>query len=366
MRIAQVAPLYESIPPKLYGGTERIVHYLTEALVAEGHEVTLFASGDSNTSAELIPVCPQSLRLDSQCVDPIAYQILALEQVSQMAPEFDLIHYHCDYFHFPLSRRNPTPQVTTLHGRLDLPDLQPLYREFRDMPLISISDHQREPIRWAYWHGTIYHGLPVDLYRPDPSGGDYLAFLGRISPEKGIEDAVEIALRAGRKLVVAAKVDKVDLEYYQSKIKPLFKASGVEFIGEIDEVAKQDFLGRAHVLLFPIQWPEPFGLVMIEAMACGTPVIAYRQGSVPEVLETGLTGYIADDFEEAAEAVEMVTDLDRTRIRDVFDQRFQASRMAGDYLEIYRTLIRQRARTRHKVMPLASPIEGAPKVIQAR
>jgi glycosyltransferase involved in cell wall biosynthesis len=344
LRIAQVSPLYESVPPTTYGGTERVVSYITEELVRQGHDVTLFASGDSVTAARLVPVCTRALRLLGRgCIDPLTHHILLLERVCQESAKFDIIHYHIDYMHFAISRRMAVPHVTTLHGRLDLPDLVPLYKEYRDMPLISISDAQRGPIHWANWQGTVHHGLPPDLFRFHPGGGDYLAFLGRISPEKRVDRAIEIARRTKRRLRVAAKVDKADLQYFRKEIEPLFKANQqfVEFVGEIGGTAKEEFLGNAAGLLFPIDWPEPFGLVMIEAMACGTPVIAYRRGSVPEVIDHGVSGFVVDDEDEAVEAVRRLPELSRQRCRDVFEQRFLAERMTRDYLELYRRRLPQ-------------------------
>jgi glycosyltransferase involved in cell wall biosynthesis len=346
MRIAQVAPLYESVPPKYYGGTERIVSYLTEELVRQGQEVTLFASGDSETSARLVPACRRSLRLDKHCEDQLVHHILMLERVFRRASEFDVIHFHVDYLHFPLSRRQVVTQLTTLHGRLDLPDLVPLYREFPDMPLVSISDAQREPLPRAGWEATVYHGLPEHLYRFRSQPGSYLAFLGRISPEKRVDRAIEIARQVGLPLKIAAKVDRVDQEYFKWLVQPLLRDSLVEFVGEIGEGEKDEFLGDAYALLFPIDWPEPFGLVMIEAMACGTPVIAYRQGSVPEVIEEGRTGFVVEELDEAVEAVRRVPELSRQRCREVFEQRFTATRMARDYLEVYQRLIRLRSTRR--------------------
>src|SRR5215471_8203597 len=339
MRIAQVAPLYESVPPKYYGGTERVVSYLTEELVRQGHGVTLFASGDSETSARLVAACQRSLRLDKRYQGQMAHHFVMLERVFQRADEFDVIHFHVDYLHFPLSRREAITQVTTLHGRLDIPDLVPLYQEFRDMPVISISNRQREPLPWANWQATVYHGLPRDLYRFRPEPGSYLAFLGRISPEKRVDRAIEIAKQVGMPLKIAAKVDQVDKDYFDSGIAPLLSDSLVEFVGEIGDGEKDEFLGNAHALVFPIDWPEPFGLVMIEAMACGTPVIAYRSGSVPEVLEDGVTGFIVGSVEQGARAVGRIAGLTRHAVRRVFEERFGAARMAHDYVQQFEHLI---------------------------
>jgi glycosyltransferase involved in cell wall biosynthesis len=339
MRIAQVAPLYESVPPQCYGGTERVVSYLTEELVRQGHEVTLFASGNSVSAARLLAPCRGALRLDSQCIDPLAHHMLMVEQVFQQRGRFDLIHWHIDYLHFPLSRRQSTPHVTTLHGRLDLPDLVPLYQEFMDVPLVSISDAQRAPLPGANWQGTVYHGLPEDLYAFRPEPGTYLAFLGRIAPEKRVDRAIAIAQRLGLPLKIAAKVDPVDREYFEAAIAPLLREPLVEYVGEIGEGEKDAFLGHAAALLFPIDWPEPFGLVMTEAMACGTPVIAFRRGSVPEVIEDGVTGFIVHDLEGAVHAVERLPTLSRWRCREQFEARFSAGRMAQDYLALYQRLM---------------------------
>jgi glycosyltransferase involved in cell wall biosynthesis len=281
MRIAQVAPLYESVPPKYYGGTERVVSYLTEELVRQGHEVTLFASGDSETNARLVAGCRRSLRLDKHCNNQLTHHLVMLERVFARAADFDIIHFHVDYMHFPLSRREPITQVTTLHGRLDIPDLVPLYREFGDMPLISISNGQQKPLAWGNWQATIHHGLPADKYRFRAQPGSYLAFLGRISPEKRVDRAIKIPTQVDMPLKIAAKIDPVDKDYFDVAIAPLLRNPLVEFVGEIGEQEKDEFLGNAYGLLFPIDWPEPFGLVMIEAIACGTPVIAYRAGAVP-------------------------------------------------------------------------------------
>jgi glycosyltransferase involved in cell wall biosynthesis len=334
MKIAQIAPLYESVPPRFYGGTERVVHYLTEALIEQGHEVTLFASGDSVTRARLVATCPTALRLTDGCLDQMVHHFVHLETAYRLAPQFDIMHSHCDYLHFPVSRRLRLPHVSTLHGRLDIPDLVPLYEEFRDMPLISISGAQRRPLAGANWLGTVLHGLPPDLLPPGP-GGDYLAFLGRISPEKRVDRAIEIAIGSGRPLKIAAKVDKADRDYFETAIRPLLAHPLVEFLGEIGDEEKAEFLGNACALLFPIDWQEPFGLVMIEAMACGTPVIAWPLGSVPEVVTDGETGFLVTSIEEAVRAVGRIDKLQRAICRRVFAERFSAARMARDYVAIY-------------------------------
>ena len=339
MRIAQVAPLVESVPPPGYGGTERVVSYLTEELVKEGHDVTLFASGDSRTSAELVACSPRSLRLDEAVEDPFAHQVVQMEAVAAAADRFDVIHWHIDYFHFPLSRRLGVPHVTTLHGRLDLPDLQPIYDEFPDMPLVSISDDQRTPLPQAKWAATVYHGMPLDELLPHEEPAGYLAFLGRISPEKRADRAIEVARRARMPLRIAAKVDDADREYFEEEIEPLLEQDHVDFIGEIGPEEKNEFLGRAKALLFPIDWNEPFGLAMIEAMACATPVIAYRSGSVPEVIDEGVTGFVVDDIDSATAAVGRLDELDRAGVRAGFERRFDVARMARDYLRVYEGLI---------------------------
>jgi glycosyltransferase involved in cell wall biosynthesis len=338
MRIAQVAPLYESVPPRGYGGTERIVHYLTEELVQLGHEVTLYASGDSQTSANLISVCPRSLRLDAGCVDSLAHHITMLELLSRQYHEYDVVHFHIDYLHFPMSRLLGLRQLTTLHGRLDLPDLQPLYHGYNDMPVVSISDAQREPLPEANWVGTVLHGLPAALLEFSAKSRGYFAFMGRISPEKRVDRAIEIATALNVPLRIAAKIDKEDRDYYETQIAPLFDNPLVEYLGEISEKEKADFVGGADALLFPIDWPEPFGLVMIEAMACGTPVVAFDHGSVREVLKDGVSGFIVNDMPEAIEAARKARLLDRGLVRSAFEQYFSARRMAGDYLELYRKL----------------------------
>ncbi len=347
------------MPPQLYGGTERVVSYLTEALVALGHDVTLYASADSVTSATLRPACGQALRLDKSSVDPCADHVCLAERVFQEAGEFDVIHSHIDYLAFPLLRRMQTPHVTTLHGRLDIPNLRQLYREFSDEPLISISDYQRRPLSWAGWQRTVYHGLPEELYGFHKWPGRYLAFLGRVSPEKRLDDAIRIARSAGLPLKIAAKVDKADYEYFETTIKPLVnQGGGIEFIGEIGEHEKGEFLGNAFALLFPVDWPEPFGLVMIEALACGTPVIARRRGSVPEIIEHGATGFIIDDINEAVQAVHAIPRLSRKRCRQAFEIRFSAKRMAVDYLAAYEVLLRG-ARPARKPEPRLRVIDGA-------
>lgn len=341
MKIAQIAPLAESCPPRLYGGTERIVSFLTEELVDQGHEVTLFASGDSQTKARLVACSEKALRLDPDVIDFLPHHILMLEEVRRRVDTFDVLHFHVDILQFSLVRDFADRTVTTLHGRLDLPDLQPFYRAFPDMPLVSISHDQRRPMpREVHWHGNVYHGLPRDLlpFSAHPKG-DYLAFLGRISPEKRPDRAIEIAARAGMPLKIAAKIDKADQAYWDSTIGPMVEAhDNVEYVGEIDEVGKADFLGNARALLFPIDWPEPFGLVMIEAMACGTPVIAFRCGSVPEVIDDGSSGFVVDSVEDALAALSRLDRLDRRGVRATFERRFTVDRMAHDYLDLYRAL----------------------------
>ena len=339
MRIAQIAPLAEAVPPKLYGGTERVVSYLTDELVRLGHEVTLFASGDSITSAELVPVAPMALRLDPKVRDFTPYTCVMIDQVMRRAHEFDLLHFHIELLHFPLFRNLAARTVTTLHGRMDLPDTLPFYRAFPQFPLVSISHAQRRPMPPVNWLATVAHGLLPDLLHINPEPDDYFAFLGRISPEKGPDAAIRIARKAGVKLKIAAKVDKADRDYFEAAIKPLLKQPGIEFVGEINEQQKNEFLGKARALLFPIDWPEPFGLVMIEAIACGTPVIAFERGSVPEVLENGVTGFVVNSEEEAVEAVSRISQLDRRRVRARFDERFTAARMAQDYVTAFERLL---------------------------
>jgi glycosyltransferase involved in cell wall biosynthesis len=343
MRIAQIAPLFESVPPKYYGGTERVVSFLTEELVRQGHDVTLFASGDSVTEARLVAGSRCALRLDTAVVDQLAPQILLLEKVYATAAAFDVLHFHVDYLHYPISRCHKATHVTTLHGRLDIPELVPLYEEFSEMPVVSISDAQRAPLPRANWLGTVYHGLPADLYRFQPERGTYFAFLGRISPEKRVDRAIEIAQRLDMPIKIAAKIDRVDREYFGSVIKPLLRDPRIEFVGEIGEQEKQEFLGNALALLFPIDWPEPFGLVMIEALACGTPIVAYRRGSVPEVLEQGRTGFVVTDLEDAVEAARRIPLLKRAHCRELFERRFTAARMAREYVALYELITQRRA-----------------------
>jgi glycosyltransferase involved in cell wall biosynthesis len=345
MRIAQIAPLYEAVPPKLYGGTERVVSYLTEALVDLGHDVTLFASGDSVTSANLEAAWPRALRLDPSVRDALAPHMLLLEKVRRVAHEFDVLHFHLDYLPFPLFSTLDTPFVTTLHGRLDLPELQPVFDSFTGAPVVSISDSQRLPLQQANWLDTIYHGLPETLLTPQPEREpEYLAFLGRICPEKGVDKAIEIAALSGLPLKIAAKVDKVDDAYFKSEIEPLLSQAHVEFVGEINEAQKPAFLSGAKALLFPINWSEPFGLVMIEAMACGTPVVAFNRGSVPEVVDHGVTGYVVEDARGAVAALQRLDELSRSTIRSEFERRFTAKTMARNYVDGYTALIKDARR----------------------
>jgi glycosyltransferase involved in cell wall biosynthesis len=355
MRIAQIAPLAESVPPRLYGGTERVVSYLTEELVRQGHDVTLFASSDSVTSARLIGCSSTALRLSPTVVDALPWHLVMLERVRRRAGRFDVLHFHIDLMQFPLLRTIGTPAVTTLHGRQDLPDLPDFYRSFPDMPLVSISDHQRRPLPPVNWAATVHHGLPLDLYTFQPLSAGYLLFLGRISPEKRPDRAIEIATRAGVPLKIAAKIDKTDEAYWKMKIEPLVRGNRlVDFVGEVGEADKNALLGGASALLFPIDWPEPFGLVMIEAMACGTPVIASRCGSVPEVIDDGATGFIVDDVDAAVAAVGRVGALDRAGVRATFERRFDIARVAQDYVAVYDAL-RGAARTpRRVVLPLSA------------
>jgi glycosyltransferase involved in cell wall biosynthesis len=348
MRIAQVSPLHESVPPRLYGGTERVVSSLTEELVRMGHDVTLFATADSVTSAKLRPGALRGLRLDPACRDPLPYHVAMLEEVVASAREFDVVHFHIDAIHLPLLRFLEAPAVTTLHGRLDQPGLGALLQRFPQAEIVSISDAQREPLRRARWTATVHHGLPARLLRPGHGRGGYLAFVGRVSPEKGVDRAVRIARAAGMPLRIAAKIETLDHAYYEDVVKPLLALPGVEFVGEIDDAGKSAFLGDAAAVLFPIDWPEPFGLVMIEAMACGTPVVAFRRGSVPEVVADGVTGFIVEDEAQAVAAVERARSLDRAACRAHFERHFTAERMARDYLAIYRRLAGARELSRVK------------------
>jgi glycosyltransferase involved in cell wall biosynthesis len=338
MKIAQVAPLIESVPPKAYGGTERVVSYLTEALVEMGHDVTLYASGDSITRARLVPIVRRSLRLDPQHPDWIAWHTVMIDAVMEAAAQYDIVHFHIDHLHFPLFRRCRTPSVTTLHGRQDLPDIAAFYKHFCAQPVVSISDSQREPLPEANWVATVHHGLPPDLYRFVPEPGDYFAFVGRLSPEKRVDRAIAIAAACDVPLRIAAKVDAADREYFEAQVRPLLAHPLVHYGGEIEERDKNEFMGNARALLFPIDWPEPFGLVMIEALACGTPVVAYGAGSVPEILEHGQTGFIVNDQQRAIAAARNIDRIDRWRCRQAFEERFSAGVMAENYLDVYRNL----------------------------
>ncbi|MEQ9618031.1 MAG: glycosyltransferase family 4 protein [Deltaproteobacteria bacterium] len=340
MKIAQVAPLAESVPPRLYGGTERVVSYLTEELIKQGHEVTLFASGDSVTSARLVSPVDECIRLSKTYLNSIPHEYIMNEMISRESGNFDIIHFHTDYIHFPVSRREKYAHLTTLHGRLDLPELKNIYSEFNEIPVVSISYDQRSYLPQANWIGNAYHGLPTKLYNLNGDEGKYLAFLGRISPEKRPDRAIRIARLTGIPLKIAAKVDSVDTDYYESVIEPMLDNPLVEFIGEIGEDEKNDFLGNALALLFPIDWPEPFGLAMIESMACGTPVIAFNCGSVPEVVDDGKTGFIVNNMREAVEAVYKIQSLSRSKIRETFESRFSAAKMAGDYSLLYKKILK--------------------------
>jgi glycosyltransferase involved in cell wall biosynthesis len=339
MRIAQIAPLAESVPPKLYGGTERVVSWLTEELVRLGHEVTLFASGDSLTNARLVPVWPRALRLSRPAPDVYAPYGVLLAAIAKEAARFDVIHCHTDWLHIPMLRCLDAPFLTTLHGRLDLSYIRTTMRSFSEAPFVSISHNQRTPLLDIHWLGTVYHGMPTNTleacYEPDR----YLAFLGRITPDKGPEAAIRLAKASGRSLRIAAKIPRAENHYFRERIAPMLDGGDVEFIGEVDDRAKGSFLGRAAALLFPIDWPEPFGLVMIEAMACGTPVIAMRRGSVPEIIENGVTGFVVDNEQEALAAISQLGTIDRRRVRAEFEKRFTVNRMARDYLHLYETWI---------------------------
>jgi glycosyltransferase involved in cell wall biosynthesis len=354
MRIAQVAPLWESVPPTLYGGTERVVSYLTEELVRQGHDVTLFASGDSVTTARLEPICARALRLNTGIFNRDAPMTMLMEQALGKPGNFDIIHSHLDFKGFPLARRNPTPTVTTFHGRLDLPELQPVFREYMEMPMVSISDAQRKPVSWANWHATVYHGLPRGLYTLHPNPGGYLAFLGRIAPEKRPDHAIEIAKRVGIPLRIAAKVDPVDQEYFHRTIEPLLSDPLIEYVGEITDAEKDEFLGHAMALVCPYDWPEPFGLVLIEALVCGTPVLAYRRGSIPEIIEDGATGFVCEGLDEMTAAIQCIPDIDRQGCRAAFEQRFSAERMAQDYLRVYEQVLGHTGQRESEVPSFAS------------
>ncbi len=339
MKIAQVAPLWESVPPVLYGGTERVVSFITEELVRQGHEVTLFASGDSTTKAHLVPMCPEALRLSKVVMNYDAPMIAMLEQAFNPSGEFDLIHSHLEFLPFPLAKRSRTPVLTTLHARLDLPELLPVFRKFAGLPLVSISDAQREPIPWANWQATIHHGLPQDLYTLHADQGKYLVFLGRVAPEKGLDQAIEIAKRVDMPLRIGAKIDPSNAEYYREVIEPLLDHPLIEFVGEVTDLEKDDFLGDAYAMLAPYDWPEPFGLVFIESLACGTPVIAYRRGSVPEIIDHGVTGFVCDTMEDMTQSVRHVSLLNRAHCRQSFDARFSVERMVRDYVRVYERIL---------------------------
>ena len=339
MKIAQVAPLYEAVPPKLYGGTERIVSFLTEELVRQGHDVTLFASGDSVTNARLVASVPQALRLDEKCEDSLAPHVVQLQQVIESSGEFDVIHFHTDYLSFPFTQFLDVPHVTTLHGKLSIAELQLVYNTYPDEPVVCISDSQCKPLPQANFVGRVHHGLPKGLFKKADGSGNYFAFLGRISPEKRCDRAIENAIASNTPIKIAAKVDKADRDYFAQKIQHLFDHPLVEYVGEINEEQKQEFLGNAKALLFPIDWPEPFGLVMIEAMACGTPVIAWNNGSVPEIIDEGKSGNIVNSMEEAIDAANKIAAIDRSIVRDCFEQRFSAQRMTKDYIDVYQKLI---------------------------
>jgi glycosyltransferase involved in cell wall biosynthesis len=357
MRIAQVAPLWESVPPTRYGGTERIVSYLTEELVRLGHDVTLFASGDSVTTARLEPICNHAMRLNLNLFNREAPMTMLMEQALGKTGNFDILHSHLDFLGFPLARRNPIPTVTTFHNRLDLPELQPVLREYAEMPMVSISNAQRTPVSWANWHATVYHGLPRDMYRLYPNPGNYLAFLGRIAPEKGPDQAIALAKRIGMPLRMAAKIDPADEHYFRTEIRPLLNHPLIDFLGEITDVDKNEFLGHARALLCPYDWPEPFGLVLIEALACGTPVVAYRRGSIPEIIEDCATGFVCDGLDDMLAAMQRIPELDRRQCRRSFEQRFTVERMTQDYLRVYeRVLDRTGQRVpESEALPMGSP-----------
>jgi glycosyltransferase involved in cell wall biosynthesis len=339
MKIAQVSPLFESVPPKGYGGTERVVSYLTEELVRQGHEVTLFASGDSHTSAKLVSTVKESVRDSVLDQSWLAYHLIQQDQVAKMARDFDVIHFHTDFLHFPIAKNLPTPTVTTLHGRLDLPYLVPLYRHFSEQPLISISDSQRTPLPWANWLATVYHGMPPDQYRYETNPGEYFLFIGRLSPEKRVDRAIDIALQCGRPIYIAAKLNPTDVAYFKESVKPLLRHPLVTYVGEVGETEKRELLEHAAALLFPIDWPEPFGLVMIESLSCGTPVIAYANGSVREIVDHGVTGFTVSNQEEAVRAARRIDSINRQDCRAAFERRFTSPAMAKNYLDAYMQLL---------------------------
>ena len=339
MKVAQIAPLWESVPPVLYGGTERVVSFITEELVRQGHDVTLFASGDSTTKARLIPMCPEALRLSKVITNYDAPLTAMLEKAFSVADEFDIIHSHLEFLPFPLAKRCRTPTLTTLHARLDLPELVPVFRKFADLPVVSISDAQRAPMPWVNWQATIHHGLPKELYAPHAESGKYLVFLGRIAPEKGLDQAIEIAKRVEMPLRIGAKIDPTNAEYYHAVIEPLLDHPLIEFVGEVTDLEKDDFIGDAYAMLAPYDWPEPFGLVFIESLACSTPVIAYRRGSIPEIIDHGITGFVCETMEEMIQSVRHVSLLKRAQCRQAFEARFSTERMVRDYIKVYEQLV---------------------------
>jgi glycosyltransferase involved in cell wall biosynthesis len=356
MRIAQIAPLAESVPPKLYGGTERVVAWLTDELVGLGHEVTLFASGDSVTKGKLVPIIPRAIRLSRPRPEPFPAYAAQLDAIAKAAEDFDILHCHIDWVHLPLLNRLGVPHLTTIHNRLDTPDLPPVVRRFPQAPLISISDHHRAPLPGANWLGTVYHGMPANTLAPSYQPGSYLAFLGRLTKEKGPETAIQLAKATGLPLRMAAKIPRSETRYYKECLRPLIDGQQIQLVGELKDAGKGDLLRGASALLFPIDWPEPFGLVMIEAMACGTPVIAFRRGSVPEVVDDGITGFIVDNEDEAIAAIKRVGELDRQRVRATFERRFTAKRMAEDYLRHYESLLRMETARALEPVRMLNPV----------